>query len=60
MPTETVHRTLTLRTAVSMTNFGAADGGPGSLEGLPRMGLDEKSVEFREKKELYVPVGEEK
>jgi len=31
---ETVHRTLTMRTAVSLTQFGAAQGGPGSLSAL--------------------------
>lgn len=34
MANGTVHRTLTLRTAVSISDFGAANGGPGSLEAV--------------------------
>lgn len=52
MAAKTVHRTLTLRSAVSLADFGAANGGPGYLEAVLRL-IHERFTSIRERRAFF-------
>ena len=52
MPILTVHRTLTLRTAVSLADFGEANGGPGSLGAVLQL-IHDQLVAIRSWRALF-------